>query len=120
MYVGWFISLGLDFTLTEKVIYFACIPFGAMLPDIDMVDSKLGHKIKPLSGWLNKVVGHRTLTHSLFFITVVYFSVIIAFGINIVATGIMIGCVLHVLFDLMTPMGIPLAYPLSNKVYKIK
>lgn len=114
------ISVPLNFTPLEKLIYFAVVPFGAMLPDIDRTDTKLGHKIKPLSGWLNKVVGHRTLTHSLFFITVVYFSVIIAFGINIVATGIMIGCVLHVLFDLMTPMGVPLAYPLSDKVYKIK
>jgi len=119
MFGGWIISVLLDFTFIEKVVYFTCIPIGALLPDIDRVDTKLGHLIKPLSGWLNKTVGHRTLTHSLFFITVLYYSAIIAFGINIVFTGLMIGCVMHVLFDMMTPAGVSLLYPLSSKRFKI-
>lgn len=119
LFVGWWISALVDFTIAETIIYFICIPFGALLPDIDMDNTKLGSKVKPLSKFINKKVGHRTLTHSLFFITVLFYSSIIAFGINIVSTGLMVGAVLHIFFDMMTPMGVPLAYPFSNKCYKL-
>lgn len=82
-YLGWGISIFLDFTLAERIIYFICVGIGSILPDIDKTDSLIGHNIKFFSGWLNKKVGHRTLTHSLFFITVLFYSSIIAFGINI-------------------------------------
>lgn len=119
IFVGWWISVLVDFTITEKIIYFICIPFGALLPDIDMENTKMGSKVKPLSRFINKKVGHRTLTHSLFFITVLFYSSIIAFGINIISTGIMVGAVLHVFFDMMTPMGVPLAYPFSNRHFRL-
>lgn len=109
----------LDFTTAETIIYFICVPFGALLPDIDKDDSKLGRKIKPISKFINRKVGHRTLTHSLFSITVLFYSSIIAFGINIISVGIMVGSVLHIFFDMMTPMGVALIYPLSNKYYRL-
>lgn len=118
-YIGWIFSIFLNFTVQEKIIYFICVGVGSVLPDVDRADSMVGHNIKYFSNWLNKTVGHRTLTHSLFFITVLYYSANIAFGMSIVSTGIMIGCVLHILFDLMTPMGVSLAYPISSKFYKI-
>lgn len=89
------------------------------MPDIDKDNTKLGNKIKPISKFINKKVGHRTLTHSLFFITVLFYSSIIALGINIVSVGLMVGAVLHIFFDMMTPMGVPLAYPLSNRRFKL-
>jgi inner membrane protein len=119
IYVGWLIQVLLDFTLAERIIYFVCVPFGALLPDVDKENTKLGSKIKFIARFINKKVGHRTLTHSLFFITVLFYSSIIAFGINIVSTGLMVGCVLHIFFDMMTPSGVPLAYPFSNKRYKL-
>jgi inner membrane protein len=119
VFVAWIISVLLNFNIFERIIYFLLVPFGAILPDIDMPTTKMGRKVKLLSKFINKKVGHRTLTHSLFFITVVYYSNIIAFGINIVSTAIMIGCVTHIFFDLMTPMGEPLAYPFSDKCYHL-
>lgn len=109
----------LDLTIIDSIIYFIVVPFGTILPDIDHPYSKVGKKVKPLSKWIYNNLGHRTLTHSLFIITVFYFSYNIAFGMDIVSTGLMIGCVMHVLFDLMTPSGVPLAYPFSNKRYKL-
>lgn len=119
LFVGWWISVLLDFTTVETIIYFICVPFGALLPDIDKDNTKLGSKVKPLARFINKKVGHRTLTHSLFFITVLFYSSIFAFGINIISVGIMVGCVLHIFFDMMTPMGVPLAYPFSNKHFRL-
>lgn len=119
VFVAWIISVLLDFTLFETIEYFILVPIGIVLPDIDKDNTLVGRRVKPLSKFINKKVGHRTLTHSLFFITVLYYSSIIAFGNNIVSTGLMIGCVMHVLFDLMTPWGVPLAYPFSNKCYHL-
>jgi inner membrane protein len=119
VFVAWVISVLLNFTVFEKIVYFILVPFGAVLPDIDKDNTLVGRRVKPLSKFINKKVGHRTLTHSLFFITVVYYSSIIAFGNNIFSTSIMIGCVMHVLFDLMTPRGVPLAYPFSTKHYHL-
>jgi len=119
LFVGWWISLLLNFTTTETIIYFICIPFGALLPDVDKGNTKLGRKVKPLSKFINKKVRHRTLTHSLFFITVLFYSSVIAFGINIISVGIMVGCVLHIFFDMITPMGVPLAYPFSNRRFRL-
>lgn len=120
IYLGWFISLFLDFTIGEKIVYFICIAIGCLLPDIDMPDSKAGKKIKPISKFINKKVGHRTLTHSIFFITVLFFSSNIAFGMNIFTTGLMVGCVMHIFCDLFTPSGVPLTYPISNKRYRLE
>ncbi len=119
LFVGWWIFALLDFTLVESIIYFICIPIGGLLPDIDMPKSKLGKRVKPLARFINKKVGHRTLTHSLFFITVLFYSSIIAFGFNTISVGLMVGCVIHIFFDMMTPSGVPLAYPFSNKRYKL-
>lgn len=110
----------LDLTITEKFFYFISMSVGLLLPDIDIQYSTYGKRIKPISKWLNKKVGHRTLTHSLFFVTVLYFSCNIAFGMNIFSTGLMIGCVAHIFCDLFTPSGVPLAYPLSNKRYRLE
>lgn len=119
LFVGWWISILVNFTISETIVYFICVTFGSLLPDIDKDNTKLGSKIKPISKFINKKVGHRTLTHSLFFITVLFYSSIIAFGINIISVGIMVGCVLHIFFDMMTPMGVPLAYPFSNRRFRL-
>lgn len=39
----------------------------ALLPDIDHPESLLGSKIKPISWLINKLLGHRTITHGLDF-----------------------------------------------------
>lgn len=118
-FVGYWIYTILDFTLIETVIYFICIPIGGLLPDIDMENTTLGSKVKQLARFINKNFGHRTLTHSLFTVTVLFYSSIIAFGINIVSIGLMIGAVIHIFFDMMTPMGVPLIYPLSTRKFHL-
>jgi inner membrane protein len=120
IYMGWLISLLLDFTLLEKIIYFISMIAGLLLPDIDMPNTTYGKRIKPISKWIYRKVGHRTLTHSILFVTVLYFSCNIAFGINIITTGLMIGSAIHIFCDLFTPSGVPLAYPISNKRYKLQ
>ena len=117
--MGWLISVLLDFTLLEKIIYFISMTAGLLLPDIDMPNTTYGKRIKPISKFIYRTVGHRTLTHSIFFITVLYFSCNIAFGINIISTGLMIGSIIHVFCDMFTVSGVPLAYPISNKCFKL-
>ncbi len=119
IYMGWLISIPLNFTTPKKVLYFIFMTIGLLLPDIDLPNTTYGKRIKLISKWIHSMVGHRTLTHSLFFITVLYYSCNIAFGINIYTTGLMIGSVIHIFCDLFTPSGVPLAYPISDKKYKL-
>lgn len=118
--MGWLISIPLSFTTPEKILYFIFMTIGLLLPDIDMPTTTYGKRIKPISEFIHRTVGHRTLTHSIFFITVLYFSCTIAFGMNIFTTGLMVGSVIHIFCDLFTPSGVPLAYPISNKKYNLK
>jgi membrane-bound metal-dependent hydrolase YbcI (DUF457 family) len=120
IYMGWLISTPLNFTTPEKILYFIFMTIGLLLPDIDMPNSTYGKRIKPISELIYRKVGHRTLTHSLFSVTVLYFSCNIAFGMNIITTGLMIGSVIHIFCDLFTPSGVPLAYPISKKRYYLK
>ena len=53
----------LGVALTPLVAAF--VLFGALLPDIDTPTSLIGRGCRPLARWLERRVGHRTLTHSL-------------------------------------------------------
>ena len=42
--------------------------FGSMIPDIHTPKTPLGRLVLPLSRWINRVHGHRTITHSFLFL----------------------------------------------------
>jgi inner membrane protein len=90
---------------------------GALIPDICHQGSTLGRKIPLLSWGINKTFGHRTITHSLFFL----------FGITallkylvpqypIIYIGMFIGVLSHLVLDALIPSGIQLLYPLKMKI----
>ncbi len=89
----------------------------SLLPDIDHYKSFLGNKIKYVSVFIYNYLGHRKLTHSLFFIILLYF---LLFNINDLFMlslntkyGIIIGCLSHILADMFTYRGIKLLWPLN-------
>jgi len=53
----------LGLVLTPATAAFAIV--GALLPDIDTPTSLIGRLARPLSRWLERRFGHRTITHSL-------------------------------------------------------
>ena len=103
---------------------------GSLAPDVDHPESKVGRKfiLKPISIFINKVFGHRTITHSVvmsIFMTIILLSSTLLFtGIsNFIYSNIIIGfCVgwfSHLLLDLLTVKGIPVFYPFIKKMYNL-
>ena len=83
--------------------------FMSILPDIDTPYSFIGKLLKPISKFINKRCGHRSVTHSfLALLTVSVFGFLINNQIGLV---LMIGYSLHLFFDMLNPSGVPLLYP---------
>jgi len=88
----------------EYYYYIAGILFGALFPDIDEEHSYIGRRFYFLSVILNKIIGHRTITHNLF----VYIPFII-YGYmqsSYLSIGFGVGAILHILEDSVTNSGV--------------
>ncbi|MDQ0299276.1 inner membrane protein [Salibacterium salarium] len=110
----------LPFSLTslEGAVYTGSIIMGGLLPDICQPFSWIGRRIKPISKLINKVFGHRTITHSILFVLFLYLitgSLQNKWG-EAAHFGITIGAGSHLLLDMLTPRGISLLYPVKYKM----
>lgn len=115
LFLGYGLDYFLDFTFKETLFYYPFIALGSILPDIDIPQSKIGKILFPISIVLSKLVKHRTLTHSIVVITILFFIAILIWGMNTIIVGLMLGSIFHIIGDLMTPSGVALIYPISNK-----
>jgi len=101
---------------------------GALLPDIDQASNRLWDLVPGgdfIGSFLRKIfIAHRTLSHSLLGISLVYG--ILGFilprllnageiDISIVKSAIMIGYLSHLVLDSFTQEGLPLLFPLKLK-----
>src|SRR3990170_2483289 len=100
----------LGILLTPAVALFACL--GALLPDIDTPTSIIGKACLPLSRFLERRFGHRTLTHS--------FLGLALFPLPLLPLGFLdrqwplafgLGYLSHLLVDCANKSGTPLFYP---------
>lgn len=89
---------------------------GGLLPDICHGGSKIGRKMPVLSKIINTIFGHRTFTHSLLFLILVWLLLEIFIPINAAKTGVLAGMVSHFILDAATKNGIKLLYPLKITV----
>ena len=111
------LAAGLAFTLlflphvNNKVIFFFITLLGSLIPDIDSPTSYLGnYKIfRPLQG----ISGHRGAFHSLTFC--IFFSLIFAFFLPILALSFFLGYSSHIFADSFTIEGVMPFWP-SKKV----
>jgi membrane-bound metal-dependent hydrolase YbcI (DUF457 family) len=89
------------FGLTKGVIltplHYVCFFFGSVIPDIDLY---------------LKVLGHRTWTHSLFFVCIGIFVGLWVDWVFWLSAGILV----HVALDSLTKKGVYLIYPLPFKL----
>lgn len=96
---------------------------GSLLPDIDMRSSYISKKCKLLHMLLGSKFKHRGFTHSLMFLFILWVgfefinisaspSIIISF----LMTGIITGCMSHIILDLFTKEGVTLFYPIDKTI----
>jgi inner membrane protein len=107
-----------NINIFAKPEYLSLCAFTSILPDIDHTKSPIGKLFYPLSRYLDRNFGHRTITHSLLCFTILLicisviektythnsnYSLIFAFSYAS-----------HLIFDMMTKEGVPLLYPFNN------
>nr|WP_181716102.1 metal-dependent hydrolase [Flavobacterium sp.]QJS06639.1 membrane-bound metal-dependent hydrolase [Flavobacterium sp.] len=97
-------------------IFISATVIGSLLPDIDHTKSWIGKSVYPIAKWLSSNYGHRTITHSIFFLlTVFLISIFIEKNFRedySISTILFFSILSHFIFDMVTIAGIPLFYPL--------
>lgn len=88
---------------------------GSLLPDIDHTKSWIGKSVYPIAKWLSRNYGHRTITHSIFFLVGIFLiSLFIEKNFRedySISTILFFSMLSHLIFDMVTLAGIPLFYP---------
>ncbi len=103
----------------DMILFFAGIVIGALLPDIDEPQSRIGKATPIISHAFKALFGHRGATHTLLFPLVVgiaLYFVFLALSWNLAALfGLVLGCYLHIAGDMLTKSGCPIYLPFSKK-----
>ena len=100
------------FGATPDVASGAALAVGALLPDIDTTTSDLGKFVKPVSRWLERRYGHRTITHSLLGMAILALATSWLLLIHPQAWAwLLLGVATHLVLDTCNVMGVPLLYP---------
>jgi inner membrane protein len=89
----------------------------SQLPDIDHQKSLIGKIFPPISKYLQRNFGHRTITHSVFalFLVIVLMRLIdFAFSCNLTLFA-SLSFASHLIFDMCTRAGIQFFYPFTKK-----
>lgn len=102
--------------LGQSVAIIATTAAFSLVPDICHAGSKIGRKLKLLSLLIGFFFGHRTMTHSLFFmgLTAVILTLLDIDFIYIISS--LLGIASHIILDMLTPRGVALFFPLDYKV----
>lgn len=95
----------------------ACV-IGSMLPDIDHPGSAISRRLHHIP-----FIKHRGITHSLIGIFLMFnvATVLTIAGLMLglgdgIGTALMLGYILHILADMLTPQGVLLLYPLPYRL----
>ncbi|KML11203.1 membrane protein [Bacillus safensis] len=89
---------------------------GALIPDLCHTKSKIGRKFPLLSTLISSVFGHRTFTHSLLFLLIIYFLATTYIPNDSLSIGLLVGMASHLILDAGTVNGIKFLFPASIKV----
>lgn len=103
----------------QIIVFFYSVLFGALLPDIDEPESRIG-RMAPrfISEAIKAVFEHRGITHTLPFILLFLIASVMTVGyIKIVFFGIALGVMSHIIGDMLTKGGINnFFYPFTKNI----
>lgn len=109
-------TLAIARTPLNILILSVSILLGSLLPDIDHPQSILGRHVLFISKPLYRYFGHRSLTHSVFFVIllVLLFSLV---QLNLFGLGLGVGMLSHIVLDLCWPgsSGVAILYPFYKR-----
>ncbi|MFB7304607.1 MULTISPECIES: metal-dependent hydrolase [Bacillati] len=98
------------------------VGLGAVFPDIDEPHSWIGCRTRGISDFLNKVFGHRGITHSLMGILIVFLTIALMVGLSPFKASIglyfILGYILHIVGDSFSKSGVKWLVPFSEKSFQ--
>lgn len=107
-----------DINILNAASLAACASVASLVPDIDMPNSKLGRKLGFISKIINKLFGHRTITHSILW-AIPLVILFINNNYSFLILGALIGFLSHIFSDTFTRGGVPWLWPFKKKRYHI-
>lgn len=109
-------------SVTNGILFGIGTTIGSLFLDIDSPTSMISKKIPLIPTFINKGFGHRGFIHSPCFIgllAVLFYCLHIDPELNIMAIGFLLGCVLHLIQDILTKGGIPILYPFCREKFSL-
>ena len=113
----------MTYKIVLTVVYIYGAYFGSMLPDIDMKGSYISKMMPMVHKVFGKRFKHRGFTHSLLLLVIMYFAFKILsimsqgeYAIDMFFSGILMGCISHIVLDLFTKEGVVLFYPIPKSI----
>jgi inner membrane protein len=97
----------------DPVLMMGAGVIGSIIPDICHGGSKIGRSMPVLSKVINRLFGHRSITHSLLFLMATAFLLRLMNVNDAITVGILVGMASHCILDMMTKNGIKLLFPLN-------
>lgn len=97
----------------NKYIFFAFVLLGALLPDIDKPESKIGSKLGIISKLIKGIFGHRGIVHT-FWGMLVICGLFWLFASRQYGTALFIGFFSHLIIDGFTKKGVNILHPFSR------
>src|SRR5699024_11606710 len=85
----------------------------SLLPDICHTQSKIGRRFKILSLLVRTLLGHRTFTHSLLFISLIIILLYFIQTPEYYLVSSIFGLLSHVILDMLRPIGVKLLYAIQ-------
>lgn len=99
-----------------QIPFFAACAAGALLPDICSPSSTIGRKLPILSRIFSGTFGHRTFTHSLAVLILLWFGFEWLDWRTYIEIGLYIGIVSHLFLDALTEEGIQFLWPFKIRI----
>lgn len=103
----------MDDSILEPILFGVGSVIGSLAPDIDMPTSAIGKPLKPISKLINRTFGHRTITHSGFWLILLWLLWLITK--NSFILGYLLGNASHLFSDSLTSGGVAWLYPIDRK-----
>ena len=119
--VGGFVFAGTlcsftDVNILENQQYIIACAVFSIFPDIDTTKSFIGKIFYPVAWVINRKLGHRTFTHSLLFLALIWITFFALFKFEVIPDKDLLKIAVfatigHFVFDMITVSGVPLLYP---------
>lgn len=111
---------GIPLSLFESITCVVVAGLGSLIPDIDLHQSKVGHKTGPLSILIHFFFGHRTFFHSPLFLILSFLLLryYLPYSMSMVV-ALISGMASHLFLDMLNKAGIPLLYPYPKRFWVI-